>query len=397
MKNVVVVGAGYGGLRAVEHLSKAKKFAITLIDQHAYHYMQTETYGYIAGRFDIADIALDLRTFTQGLKSQVNFIQDTAIDIDKQNQQLICENHQVLYDYIIIAVGAETHFFSFIPGAREYTHGVKSIERAFAFRQAFEKQLYTKLQHKEYEPKEHLHVAIAGAGLSGVEIAAEMAYALKHYRKIFAQNSIDITISLVDVAETILPGMDGYIIEQTQKRLEELGVRIFVKSRISEICQTYIRCEHGTQLPYDFVIFTAGIKGVAFTKSLKNKQNWMAQLIPNEYLQLDYENVYAIGDCAQIKDQYNAIMPPTAQIAEKSAQYVVQNIMKQEKNQTLSKFNTKIDGVFVALGGHYAVGTLFGKLKLKGFLAYLVKKFITRSYRLGLEFKVNSGYKKRVL
>ncbi len=46
MKKVLIIGAGYGGLRALEHLAKNPAFSITLIDKNPYHYMQTEAYGY---------------------------------------------------------------------------------------------------------------------------------------------------------------------------------------------------------------------------------------------------------------------------------------------------------------------------------------------------------------
>jgi len=60
-KKVVVIGGGYGGLRAVECLSKSRDIDITLIDKNPYHYLQTEAYGYIAGRFDMHDVAIDMK------------------------------------------------------------------------------------------------------------------------------------------------------------------------------------------------------------------------------------------------------------------------------------------------------------------------------------------------
>ena len=60
-KNVVIIGGGYGGLRAIENLAKYKDLEITLIDKNPYHYLQTEAYGYIAGRFDMHDVVIDLQ------------------------------------------------------------------------------------------------------------------------------------------------------------------------------------------------------------------------------------------------------------------------------------------------------------------------------------------------
>ncbi len=395
MKDIVIIGAGYGGLRALEYLAKEKNFKITLIDKNPYHYMQTEAYGYIAGRFDISDIAIDLNSFVKGLGDNVSFIKDKAIKIDKEKQILTLENQTIVFDYAIIAVGAQTNFFSFIKGAKEYTHGVKNIQRAFEFRQAFEKRLYLKLEEKKLHRNGDLHIAIAGAGLSGVEIAAEMAHTLKKYEKILSKESITLKISLIDAAKTILPGMDSYIINKTEQRLKTLGIQIYTNAFIQEIKERSIYFKDGTKVDFDFIIYTAGIKAAKFIQEIQTEKNNIEQIIPDEYLHLQgSENIFCIGDCTQIKSQ-EKLLPPTAQTAEKSAQYVAKAIIAKTKNKSYPIFKAKIDGYFVALGGNYAIGMLYEKIKVEGYLAYLLKKLITRVYRHGLEIKVNAGYKKR--
>lgn len=67
----MVIGGGYSGLRAIEFLAKHKNIEITLIDKNPYHYLQTEAYGYIAGRFDIYEIAIDLKKWCQGFSKML--------------------------------------------------------------------------------------------------------------------------------------------------------------------------------------------------------------------------------------------------------------------------------------------------------------------------------------
>jgi len=396
MKKILIVGAGYGGLRALEHLAKNPAFIVTLIDKNPYHYMQTESYGYIAGRFDISDIAIDLASFVDGFGDNVTFIKDKALHIDKEKKTLTLTNQTLHFDYAIIAVGAQTNFFSFIEGAKEHTHGVKNIQRAFEFRQAFEKRLYLKLEDKKLNRDGDLHVAIAGAGLSGVEIAAEMAYTLKRYHKILSRKSIELKISLIDAAPTILPGMDEFIIKKTEKRLADLGVKTYTEAFIQKINSRKIIYKDGTSLAFDFIIYTAGIKASLFAENIACERNRQEQIIPDAFLRLPHsEDIYVIGDCAEIKDASGTLLPPTAQIAEKSAEYVAKSILQCECHEACEPFDAKVDGVFVALGGEYAVGVLYKHIKVEGYLAYLLKKLLTRFYRFGLEIKVNVGYKKR--
>lgn len=397
MKEVVIIGAGYGGLRAAEHLCKDERLHVTIIDQNPYHYMQTEAYGFIAGRFDMADVAINVQSFTDGLSERVDFKKAKALRIDETKKVVELENAEAhSYDYLIIAVGARTNFFSFIKGAREHTYGVKNIERAFGFRQVFEDRLYQKLQDAKLDRKGDLHIAIAGAGLSGVEIAAEMAFMLECYRKILPTDNVAFQISLIDAAETILPGMDPYIIKGTEKRLGELGVNISTNTFIAEIEERVITFKDGTKQDFDFMIYTAGIKASEFVDALACEKNRQNQIVPDNYLQLtDNNDIFAIGDCTELRDIEGKMLPPTAQTAEKSAAYVAKCISLIESDRHIEPFDASIDGVFVALGGTYAIGVLFGKVKVKGYPAYLLKKLITRGYRLGLELKVNAGYKKR--
>ncbi len=393
---VLIIGAGYGGLRAAELLASDKRFSILLIDKNPYHYMQTEVYGYIAGRFDLSDIVIDLESFSRGLGENVRFLQATVTSIDPQKRLIETETESYVYDYAIIATGAQTHFFSFIEGAREHTHGIKDLMRAFTFRQAFEKRIMMRLQNKTLKRAGDLQIAVAGAGLSGVEIAAEMAYTLKKLQKVLSFAHKEITIYLIDAAPTVLPGMDPWLIETSHKRLETLGVKIKTNHAIRKISDRTITFKNDTTLHFDFIIFTAGIKAATLTEKIDAPKNRLSQIIPDPYMRLPgSEHTFIIGDSAQIADKDGTPLPPTAQIAEKSAAYVAKTITQLENREPILPLDTKSDGMFVALGGKYAAGILYNRIKTRGYTAWLLKKAITYVYRHGLDIRVNAGYAKR--
>ncbi len=395
-KHIVILGGGYGGLRAIEHLAGDDRFRITLIDRHPYHYLQTEAYGYIAGRFDIHDITIDLANWCSGFSPQVGFIHARALRYDAAAQTVTTETQTLSYDYLIIAVGAHTNFFEFIDGLRRHSYGVKNLQRAFAFRQMFETLIYDKVEEARDPDASPLHIAIGGAGLSGVEIAAEMAEVIHRHHRTLGTNAKKIRIRLIDAAETILPGMHPYIITQTRKRLEALGIEIMTNAFIDRIDRRAIHLKDGTKLPYRFMIFTGGIAANTIEADTLRKQNRLQQLQPDDYLNVaGSTNVFTIGDCAELKDASGHILPPTAQTAEKSAEYVARSIRLRTEGKIPNPFHARIDGVFVALGGHYAVGELFGWIRVKGYTGYVLKKAITKGYYLGLKLRINTGFKKR--
>lgn len=396
MKKIIVIGGGYGGLRAVEHLGGIDSLHITLIDKHPYHYLQTEAYGYIAGRFDLHDVAIDLKNWCHGFKRGVTFVHDEVTEVDFESKTVHLSEKKLSYDYLVLAIGAETNFFSFIEGLKENSFGVKKLQRAFMFRTAFEKLLYSKIECPLDKADGELNIAIGGAGLSGVEIAAEMADVIKNHTKSIGESTKEIKIYLIDAASTILPGMSNYIITKTDERLRALGISIMTNAFIKSVDGTTIYFKDGQRLDYLFMIFTGGIKVPAFKLSRELKKNSINQFLVDAYMRIpDEPHVFAVGDCVEIRDARGNILPPTAQTAERSAEYVADAIKQSLQFQNPKPFDGSVDGVFVALGGQYAVGEMYGVIKVKGYSAYLLKKIITYTYYLGLKLRLNTGFKKR--
>lgn len=393
----MIIGGGYGGLRAIEFLAKHQDMSITLIDKNPYHYLQTEAYGYIAGRFDVHDIAIDLEKWCRGFKNRVDFFYEKATCIDYDSQTVTTEKQQVSYNYLVIATGAQTNFFSFIEGLRENSYGVKNLMRAYNFRKEFENLIYKKLQNEEINNTDEINLAIGGAGLSGVEVAAEMAHVIENYAKTLGERAKKIKIYLIDASDTILPGMSPFIITNTQKRLEKLGVNILTSAFIQKLDKSAIYFKNGEQLDYHFMIFTGGIKASDLNTNVSSEKNRINQFIPDQELNIHgTKNVFAVGDCVEIKDIRGKLLPPTAQIAEKSAEYVANTISQRIEGKAGKPFHADVSGIFVALGGKYAVGEMFGFVRVKGYTAYLLKKAITHAYFLGLHLRINAGYKNRI-
>ncbi|MDY0124153.1 FAD-dependent oxidoreductase [Sulfurimonas sp.] len=394
-KKVVVIGGGYGGLRAVEHLSKSSDIDITLIDKNTYHYLQTEAYGYIAGRFDMHDVAVDIKEWCSGFEKKVEYVNDKVTFIEFDEQQVKILGGSIPYDYLIIASGAQTNFFSFIKGLREHSYGVKKLQRAYNFRIEFENLIYKKLLNEKNG--EDINLVIGGAGLSGVEVAAEMAHVIEVYKKTIGARVESIKIYLIDASKTILPGMSEFLIKSTQKRLDSLGVKTLRETFIDSMDDSYIYFRDSKKLKYHFMVFTGGIKAAELNDSLDVEKNKISQFIPNSRLNIgNRENVFAIGDCVEIKNAAGEVLPPTAQTAERSAEYVADAIIRKMDKQEIKPFNSSVLGVFIALGGKYSAGELFGFIKVSGYSAYLLKKAITKAYYLGLRLRINAGYKNRI-
>lgn len=393
MKRVVVIGGGYGGLRFIESMRDVDGVQITLLDINPYHYLQTEAYSYIAAKSDAYDIALDLKSWCDGFLN-VTFLQMEVCGIDFDKKLIHGVTSEMSYDYVVVAIGARTNFFSFIEGLRENSYGVKFLSKAYNFKKRFEAVLYEKLT--QTQSKESINIAIGGAGLSGVEVAAEMAFVIKEYRRTLGERAKDIQIHLIDASQTILPGSSNFVIKNTTKRLLKLGVNILTNAFISKVSEDTIYFKDGTELSHHFMIFTGGIKAAPLSEAISCEKNRLSQLIVSETLNIGvHKDAFAIGDCIEIRDKKGALLPPTAQIAERSAEYVADALKARLQGREPKPFDASVMGVFVALGGKYAVGELFGFIKVSGYKAYLLKRAITYAYYLGLKLRINAGFKIR--
>lgn len=391
-QKVVVVGGGYAGLRTTLKLSKNPNLEILLLDKNPYHFMQTDVYDLIANEKDFAAVSVDLFTLCMGLDN-VTFLKQEVKDIDFVKQKVITHEQRIAYDFVVVAVGARTKFAANVEGLREYAHGIKALHRAMYFKQKFEMSLFKKVDESGTTCTP-LSIVVAGAGLSGVEIAAQMASFAKEF---YIKNHFicrKLNIVLINAAEHILHGMDTQLIEKSTQRLEELGVSIKNKVKVTALSKEFVTLSSGEKIPMDFMIFSGGIEPNGLIYNLALEKNDRGFLQTNEYLQsTSYENVFAIGDATTLYDNKGNVLAPTADIAEQMGELCAENIEAMIEGRGLHKHTIHARGVLIALGKGYASAKVFA-IYFHGYIAYIAKKIIEHFYFKNLDSISKFGCRK---
>ncbi len=177
--------------------------------------MQTESYNYVTGRLNSADITCSLENYCKYF--DVGFVNDEAVDI--RENTLICKNKKYRFDYLIIAVGAE----DFMPnGFEKYSYKIKNLKSAFEYKKEVLQNLFEYVtQHKIST------VVIGGAGQSGVELAGELATVFNEHKKEGVLNH-EFRIVLIEGKNEVLPEMPEYFRINAEKRLKSLGVELML-------------------------------------------------------------------------------------------------------------------------------------------------------------------------
>lgn len=366
MDNIVVLGAGFGGLRAALLLTKNSK-KVTLIDKnnyHTYHAMLYEiavTTKELANYCDLKSIlSFPIKDLIGGLP--IDFIQSEVTQLDIINGDVYFNDRDpIKFDCLVIALGAETNYFH-IPGLRENSLPFKTMTDALKIRDELTSQLLG------YKPK----VIIGGGGSTGVELAGEMQHA----------GLADVT--LVQSPPNILLGFHPKLVKLATKRLEGLGVKL-VFDFITEVKGKKVFLKNSGQLDFDVLVWTGGVQANRLIKNLplKNDERGRIQVakemscIPQTFdLQLT-KKIYAIGDVVCF---YNPLtgetVPGLAPVAMQQAEVVVKNILG-----TKTIYRPKNFPYILPIGGKYALFQIGNKI-IEGPGAWVLKLLVELNYFL---------------
>lgn len=374
MKKVLVLGAGYGGLKAVVNLQNKidkNEVEITLINKNSYHYESTWLHEVSAGTVTPEKASFDIKSL---LKDHVNFVEDSVLKVDRENKVVLTENSSYEYDYVVIALGFKSDDFN-IQGVKEFCLPITNRNNAYLIKNKIDEKLS---YLKENEDK-NLTINVIGAGFSGIELLGEFTDIIPKYCNENGLSKDRIIIQNIHPGEYILPNFDKKLIEYATRRLENKGIKFYHKHFMTGATESSITVEHDgvkTELQSDITIWTAGVKGneVISASDIPNKKD---RVIVNEFLQLpEDENIFIIGDCAAVKDPKTGnLLPTTAQLAIQNGQSVAKNLVKVMNNKPLKPFKYSYKGTVCSLGEKDAIGTAFG-IKLKGRLASYLKKAV---------------------
>jgi NADH dehydrogenase len=397
---IVVVGGGAGGLELVtrlgDSLGRRKRAHVTLADRSRTHLWKPLLHEVAAGSMDIHAHQLDFLaqarwhdfTFTlgalAGLDRSAHEIAITAVTDDEGAE--ILPARRLPYDILVVAIGSESNDFG-TPGVRDHAFTLDNAWQAHLFHRRL---VNTCFRANFAADGRRLHIAIVGAGATGVELAAELhntirvltAYGLEKF-----DPERQIRISIVEAGPRILPGLPEYIADETLKVLEALGVQVLVGERVVKVTADKVCTANGREVSADFTVWAAGIRCAEVLKDLGGLEtNRLNQLVVTPTLQTTRDpDVYALGDCAACPWYDAKMVPPRAQAAHQQAMHLVRTISRRVAGRDdPRRFRYRDFGSLVSLGAYHTVGQLMGfitggTLQLEGLLA---KLFYMSLYRL---------------
>lgn len=394
---ILVLGGGFGGLETVNILEKRfsndDNIEITLVDRNNYLIFTSMLAEVVASSIEPQHCVVPLRECL----NKASFKELEVKNIDLDNKKVECfhyhsnESFILDYDFLVLALGSKSGFHG-VPGAEEYTFPLKNLADAMVLRShvidMFES---ADLEFEESTKRKLLTFVVVGGGYTGIEVAAELNDFIDSSRRYYRNISSEkVKVVVVDPGDRIMHEMSDSLGEYGLQLLKKRGMEFRLNTRVSEVTTHGVEFEGGDLIESCTPIWAAGTSPQSVIANLSSADK-RGRIEVNEYFEVDgYPGVWAIGDCAQIKDpKSDKPYPPTSQHAIREGRRLGENITSQINGNGTGKkpFIFKTIGMLAPLGHHSAVAEIKG-IKFSGFFAWFMWRMIYLGKLPGFDRKI---------
>ena len=376
---VVIVGAGFGGLRAAQTLARYPVH-ITIIDRKNYHTFQPLLYQVATTLLSPGQVASPIRAILRRY-ANIDVVMGEVTGLDLTACTVKVDGAQVSYDYLIVAAGALHSYFGH-PEWEALAPGLKTIEDALGIRRrvllAFERA-----ERERLTAPDHLAEStppafvIVGGGPTGVELAGALVdLSRRALRRDFrAIDPARAQITLLEVAPRILPMFPEDLSSKAAAQLRAMGVDVRTSSPVTSVEPGRVLVGE-TALPSTVTVWAAGVAASPLGQMLDSRVDRSGRIPVNPDLTLpNHPEVYVIGDMAVVRNDAGKPLPGLAAVAVQEGVWAARNIGRDLKGRPRIPFRYVDKGMLATIGRKAAVAE-FGRIHLSGVVAWLVWLFV---------------------
>ncbi|MBK9524190.1 MAG: NAD(P)/FAD-dependent oxidoreductase [Bacteroidetes bacterium] len=374
-KHIVILGAGFAGLRLARMLNNHPSYTITLIDKNNYHQFQPLLYQVALANLDASNISFPLRNIFKRSRN-ISIRTTTVTEIDVPNNCVRTDGGDFNYDFLVVATGATTNYFG----------NVKLEEKVFPMKSTWEALQIrnTLLQHFENavltyptDTENQLSIVIVGGGPTGVELSGAFAE-MKRDSLPDEYPELDFSkmkIYLLEGSGKLLGNMRSRSSTKARKYLTQMGVTVRTNTFVKQYDGLKVIFNDGSHLESAFVIWVAGVLGntpPGIPESLLTKTKQLKTDIYNRVVSVD--NMFALGDVAFVETtQHPKGLPQLASVAVDQAKNMANNFKRLAKEQTILPYVYVNKGSMATIGRNKAVVDLVRPaISFGGFIAWFI-------------------------
>jgi NADH dehydrogenase len=384
---VVIIGGGFGGLKAARQLRSAN-VRVTLIDRKNHHTFQPLLYQVATAGLSPGEIAAPIRWILHWQKNvEVLLGEVTGFDLERKTVQL--GDDEIPYDYLIVAAGA-THAYFGHDEWEPLAPGLKTIEDATEIRRRV--LLAFELAERDAAggaATRELNFVVVGAGPTGVELAGTLAEIARHvlaneFRTIDPKHT---RVLLVEGGPRVLATYPESLSHSAERQLTKLGVEVRTSAMVTGIEPGRVRIGD-TWVPSAVTLWAAGVAASPLGKLLGAPTDPAGRVRVQPDLSIPgHPHVFVIGDLASMADAQGKMLPGVAPVAMQQGVEASKNVLRLVRAEATKSFHYFDKGSLATIGRAAAVAD-FGKLQLSGFFAWMAWLFIHILFLIGFRNRV---------
>jgi NADH:ubiquinone reductase (H+-translocating) len=376
LPRVVIVGGGFGGVRAAHALRHAP-VRVTVLDRNNHHVFQPLLYQVATADLSPADISAPIRGMLRDQRNAETLMAEvTGVDVNAR--QVIARDEfegrefTVPYDYLILATGAGPSYFGHDEWAGD-APGLKSLTDATAIRRrillAFEA---AELEQDADVRRAWMTFVIVGGGPTGVELAAAIAE-LSRRALIDDFRHIDPSLArilLVEAAPRLLNAFPESLARDAERDLKRLGVEIRTGQAVQEVDGESVVIA-GERIAAKTVLWAAGVTASPAGRWVGAETDRAGRVLVQRDLSVPgHPEIMVLGDTAHL-EQDGKPLPGVAPVAMQQGTYAGKRVLRLLRAQQAKPFRYVDKGNLAIIGRRSAIAD-FGWLRLHGFVAFVV-------------------------
>jgi len=376
-QRVVIVGGGFAGLKLAREL-KGSSYQVVMIDKNNYHQFQPLYYQVATSGLEPSAIAFPIRKVFKR-SPQMIFRMLELVQVNASAREIETNAGWLKYDYLVLAIGADTHFFG-MDRIQQYATPMKTISEALFLRNKLISNFEAAYNEPLEEKKEALlNVVVVGGGPTGVELAGAIAEMRRDVLPLDypTMNWEGMRVCLLEAGPRLLNGMSDASGEKALLFLKKLGVDVMLNAAVKDFDGEQVLVGDGQKITAKTLIWAAGIKANPVAGLNQGLFLPNGRIRVNRFNQIEEtQGVYAIGDLAFMPTpKYPKAHPQVAQVAIQQAKNLSYNLKSLEKERAFKEFEYKDLGSMATIGKKLAVVDL-PFLSFQGFIAWLVWLFV---------------------
>ncbi len=379
--HVVVIGGGFGGLKAVRALGD-EPVRVTLLDRRNHHLFQPLLYQVATAALATTDVASPLRQIVHAQRNTTVLLAE-ARAIDAANRRVQLDEGDIAYDHLIVATGVETSWFGHSDWA-EHAHALKDADDALAIRArvllAYEAAERT---DDEAERARLLMFVVIGGGPTGVELSGALTEIARvtlarDFRRFDPASA---RVVLIEGEPRLLSAFPEESSARALEILRRMGVEVRLGVRVTNID------EHGVEVGDErisaaTVLWAAGVRVTPLAATIGAPLDKQGRVIVEADLSVPlHPEIQVIGDAAHVSWK-NETVPGMCPGAIQMGEHAAENILRVVRGEPTRPFRYHDKGSLAAIGRSTAVAAI-GRVRTAGHTAWILWVFVHIFYLIG--------------